>query len=214
VPSRSVHLLVSGTCMADTLLALATEHVRCLPGIRGTVAMCVRVAVPTAAKVRGANPLGTSVRMRSGAMLGAPRRRQRCARAIGVPGKLGRGRPQPDRMPRAGGVSGTGYGRARTGAVCARDGPRPDAACSGLPGAAGEERSRAQVPGSGVLVHKAAPGRPGVIGLRAYPGLVDAGRDGGRSAVVTGGRQPRLVLLAGAQRAPGFFVVDRMSAYA
>jgi hypothetical protein len=64
------NLLVSGTCVADTLLALAPEHVGCLPGMRGTVAMCVRVAVPTAANVRGANPLGTSVRMRSGAMLG------------------------------------------------------------------------------------------------------------------------------------------------
>ena len=41
-----------------------------------------------------------------------------------------------------------------------------------------------------------------------------AGRGSGRSAVVTGGRQPRLMLLAGAQRAPGFFVVDRMPAYA
>jgi hypothetical protein len=57
-------------------------------------------------------------------------------------------------MPGAGGIPGAGYGRARTGAVCARDGPRPGAAGIGLPGDADEERSRAQVPGSGMLLRK------------------------------------------------------------
>lgn len=42
---------------------------------------------------------------------------------IGVPGKPGRGRPQPGRMPGVGEIPGTGNGRARTGAVCAQDGP-------------------------------------------------------------------------------------------
>jgi len=36
--------------------------------------------------------------------------------------------------PDPAGIPGTGYGRARTGAVCARDGARPGTAGSGLPG--------------------------------------------------------------------------------
>jgi hypothetical protein len=45
---------------------------------------------------------------------------------IAVPGKPGRGRPQPGWMPGADGDSGAGNGRARTGAVCAQDGLRSD----------------------------------------------------------------------------------------
>jgi hypothetical protein len=36
--------------MADTLLALASEHVGCLPGMHGRSAMRVRVVAPTAAE--------------------------------------------------------------------------------------------------------------------------------------------------------------------
>jgi hypothetical protein len=41
------------------------------------------------------------------------------------------GRPQPGRMPRDDGFAGTGNGRARTGAVCARVGLRPGTAGNG-----------------------------------------------------------------------------------
>jgi hypothetical protein len=63
----------------------------------------------------------------------ALRGRQR-APEIDVPGKLGRGRPQPGRTPGDDGNGDTGNGRAHTGAVCARDGPRPGTAGHGLPG--------------------------------------------------------------------------------
>jgi hypothetical protein len=63
----------------------------------------------------------------------ALRGRQR-APEIDVPGKLGRGQPQPGRTPGDDGNGDTGNGRAHTGAVCARDGPRPGTAGHGLPG--------------------------------------------------------------------------------
>ena len=110
------------------------KHADCLPGMRGTAAMRVRMAVPAAAAfealIRWALPP-----VRASGRGGALRGRRQRAPYVGMPGKLGRERPQPGRMP--GGrrdFADAGYGRARTGAVCTRDGPRPGAAGIGLPG--------------------------------------------------------------------------------
>lgn len=84
-------------------------------------------------------------------------------------------------MPGADGIPGAGYGRARTGAVCARDGPQPGAAGIGLPADADEEHSRALVPGSGALLRKAsakkAPGNSGCgrLPVSLVPGKAAAG---------------------------------------
>jgi hypothetical protein len=43
-----------------------------------------------------------------------------------MPGKLGRGRPEPGRMPRDDGIADTGAVAPARGAVCARDSPRLD----------------------------------------------------------------------------------------
>jgi hypothetical protein len=93
----------------------------------GTAARYFRVAVPTVAGARSGKSAGyfrlyaLPVRLESPAWL------RQHAPDINVPGKAGQGRPQPDRVPGDDGIAGTGNGRARTGAVCARDGPRPGA---------------------------------------------------------------------------------------
>jgi hypothetical protein len=123
--------------------------------------MCMRVAVPAVAGVRGVNPLGTSARTRfsrGGALRGSA---AACA-DIGVPGKLGRGGHSRAGCPGPTGFSAPGTvaparGRCAPGTAHGRT---PLAA--GCRGDAGEERSRAQVPGSGMLVRKAAPGQPRV----------------------------------------------------
>jgi hypothetical protein len=88
-----------------------------------------RVAVPTVAGTRSGKSAG---HFRLHALPG--KTWEPCGAAathapdIHVPGKPGRGRPQPGRAPGDDGIAGTGNGRARTGAVCARDGrPRPGA---------------------------------------------------------------------------------------
>jgi hypothetical protein len=78
--------------------------------------------------------LGTSVCTRCGAMLaGSAETAAACAgywraRQAGATAATA-GPDAPGRRE-----AGAGYGRARTGAVCARDGPRPGAARNGLPG--------------------------------------------------------------------------------
>ena len=135
----------------------------CLAGMRETATMCTRVAVPATAGVRGVNPLGTSARTRFRPGRALRGRRQR-APYVGMPGKLGRGRTQPGRMP---GADGDCRRRVRSrphgGGVRPGRSTAPGAAGIRLPGDADEERSRAQVPGSGMLLRKAAPGRPRVI---------------------------------------------------
>ncbi len=146
----------------------------CRQGMRGTAPMCMRVAVPAAADVRGVNPLGTCVRTRfragrgsmgtAAACAGCWRARQAGARAA-TAGPDARGRRDCRRRvrshPHGGGV--------RPG--------RPTAAhpslAAGCRGDDGEERSRAQVPGSGALLRKAsirtAPGNSGCGRLPASP---------------------------------------------
>jgi hypothetical protein len=81
-----------------------------------------------------------------------------------VPGKPGQGRPQPDRMPGTGGIPGSGYGRARTGAVCARDGPRQGTVGNGLPGMlAGSVHGHSFRGRPRRAVADARSGRPGII---------------------------------------------------
>jgi hypothetical protein len=89
-----------------------------------------------------------SVRCSAGRGDGAPRRRRQHAADIAVPGKPGRGRPQPGRMPGTGGISRHREWSDPHGAACARDGLR----------SGGAER----VAGS-------APGRPVRDGLRTSP---------------------------------------------
>jgi hypothetical protein len=61
----------------------------------------------------------------------APQRRRLDAADIAHARQAGAGWPQPGRMPGADGVSGAGNGRARTGAMWARDGLRPGGAGTG-----------------------------------------------------------------------------------
>jgi histidine kinase/DNA gyrase B/HSP90-like ATPase len=88
-----------------------------------------------------------------------------------VPGKLGRGRPQPGRMPGDDGIAGTGNGRARTEAVCARDGPGP-----GAMGKRPERRDLHVPPGRNAAhaVSKSLSGAQGTRGARILSVLVDA----------------------------------------
>jgi len=71
------------------------------------------------------SPLGTSVCTRSRARLGSARERQQQAPNIGMPGQAGARIATAGPGYRGRRISGTGDGRARTGAVCGPDGPRP-----------------------------------------------------------------------------------------
>jgi hypothetical protein len=96
--------------------------------------MRFRVAVPAAAALEAANPLGSRLYALPGEATGvrggssSVRRMLTCPASGGEDGRSRAGCPDPA------GIPGAGSGRARTGAVCARDGPRPGIAGSGLPG--------------------------------------------------------------------------------
>ena len=146
--------------MVNTSLAL-TPQTRLLPTRdAGTAARYFRVAVPAAADARSGKSAGhfrlyAPPRLR----LGAPRGRQQRAPDIDVPGKLGRGRPQPGRMPGGDGIRTGTVAPAR--GLCApgtAHGRAPRA--TGCRGDAGEERSRTQLPGLRRAVAEGNTGRP------------------------------------------------------
>jgi hypothetical protein len=136
---------------------------------------------------------------------GAPRRQRQHATGYGRARQAGRGRPQPGRMPR-----GQRFSRHR-------ERSRPHGGCvrPGRPTAGHRwQRVAGATLARSVRGHRfqAAPGRPRQFGLRAFHASPVPG--GIRSAVTAGGQQPRLMLLAGAQRAPRFLIViDGMTAH-
>jgi hypothetical protein len=149
--------------MADTSVALTPRLASCLPGMRGTAATCFRVAVPTAADARSGKSAGHFRLQELQSDARAPRgdsgSTRRIVACLASRGKRG---PQPGRIPVRGVIPDAGYGRARAGAVCARDGPRRGAAGSGLPGR--PWRGAFAGTGSGQRRAVAAvPGGPGVI---------------------------------------------------
>jgi hypothetical protein len=136
---------------------------------------------------------------------GSVRRMVTCPASWGDDGRSRAGCADP-----AGGIPGTG-GRARTGG-CVRPGwPTAGHRWSGLPGPMLARSVRGhRLQGSGVQLQKAAPGQPPVIraaGL-SMPRRCRARR--WQECYIAAGRKLRLMLLAGAQRAPVFLiVVDR-----
>ena len=103
--------------------------------MRGTAATCSRVAVPTAADARSGKAAGHFRLQELQSVARVPRGDSGSTRRIAAcPASRGKRGPQPGRIPGPGVIPEGGYGRARTGAVCARDGPRRGAAGSGLPG--------------------------------------------------------------------------------
>ena len=86
-----------------TLMSRA-RHAGYLPGLRGAAARWLRAVTPEAVFARSGKSAG---RFRLYAlhveMAGLRRDGGSMPTAIGLPGKLGRGRPQPGRIPRAGG---------------------------------------------------------------------------------------------------------------
>ena len=115
---------------------------------------------PQASPFKAANPLGTSVWNALQGEAQALRREGGSVRRIWRARQAGARAATAGPEPGADGDSGGGYGRARTGAVCARTAYGRAPLASGCRGDAGEERSRAQVPGSGVLLRKAARDGP------------------------------------------------------
>jgi hypothetical protein len=95
--------------MVNTLVALTPRAPWLLTSdARVTAARCFRVAVPTAVGARSGKPAGTSVCTRFRTRLGNSAGPQQRAPDIDVPGKRGRGRLQPGRMPGDDGIADTG----------------------------------------------------------------------------------------------------------
>jgi hypothetical protein len=113
--------------------------------------------------LEAASPLGTSVCTSLRSRVGAPREGSSVRRISTCPAKLGRGRPQPGRMPGDDGIAGTGTVAPARGPCAPGTAHGRAPLATDCQGDAGEERSRTQLSGHGVLLQKAAPGRPGII---------------------------------------------------
>jgi hypothetical protein len=132
------------------------------PGMRGTAARCFHVAVPPPVGARSGKSAG---HFRLYALLGKAGElcgdRSSVRRISTRPASWGENGHSRAGCPWDDGIADAGNGCARTGAVRARDGPRPGTAGRGLPGYAGEERPRTQLPGCGMLLQNAARDGPG-----------------------------------------------------
>jgi hypothetical protein len=173
MPSRNVRPAGNRHSCGDTPLMPRARPAGYLPGMRGAAAWLSQAVVPTAVSARSGKSAGTSAWKRCPERQGAPmsrlagracqlmasgvgapgrgrkapRRRRQHAADIGVPGKPGRGQPQPGRMPDRRGITapgtvaparglcapGTAHGRVWRG--------------TGRKDQADEERPQTQVPG-------------------------------------------------------------------
>jgi len=108
--------------MVDTSAALTPQTAGYLPGMHGTAARCFRVAVPTAVGARRGESAG---HFRLYALPGKARElcgdRSSVRRILTCPASWGEHGHSRAGCPGTTGFVGTGNGRARTGAVCARD---------------------------------------------------------------------------------------------
>lgn len=132
MPSRSVRPAGNRHSCGDPPLMLRAGHAGYPPGMREAAARCSpgggaggclrpKRQVRWALRLCALQGEAAGLRGADGSM----------PPDIGVPGKPGRGRPQPGRMPGSAMIPGTGNGRARTGLCAPRTAPPSGGAGTG-----------------------------------------------------------------------------------